>query len=331
MIKGLVTVVIPVYNRSALLNEAVESVKSQTYRKIEIVIVDDGSTDDTPSVAGSISSKSEIPIKLIRQANGGPGVARQTGLENANGEFIQFLDSDDLLLPGKFSAQVAALRKCPACGICYGPSAEEDHSTAPARIDYPMRATGIQIKTLFPRLIAERWWTTSTPLYRQSLLEEIGPWNAWSNEEDWEYDGRCGATGTFLAWVQEPCSIRRINLGEDHLSYQGSVDPRKLADRARARQSLFRSALAAGVALDVPEMKHFSRSAFLLSRQCAEAGLEDEARDLHHLSCRACEAGRAPADLRLYGWIGPRLGWRRTARLSKGLRALRHRRPRRMT
>lgn len=327
IIKGLVTTIIPVHNRSVLLRDAVGSVKSQIYREIEIVIVDDGSTDDTPVVAESLSSNSEIPIRVIHQANSGPGAARQKGLEDARGEFIQFLDSDDLLLPGKFSAQVAALQELPASGICYGPSSEEDHSTAPAGLDYPMRATGVQINKLFPMLLMERWWTTSTPLYRRSLLDAIGPWNAWRNEEDWEYDGRCGATGTFLAWVQEPCSIRRINLGADHLSYQGSVDPRKLADRARARQSLFRSALAAGVSLDEPEMKHFSRSAFLLSRQCAEAGLEDEARDLHQLACRACAAGREPADLRLYGWIGHLIGWRRTARLSQGLRVLRPRRP----
>lgn len=327
IINNLVTTVIPVYNRSALLRDAVKSVSAQTYREIEIVIVDDGSTDDTPAVAQSFIDCYGIPIRVIHQANSGPGAARQRGLEEARGEFIQFLDSDDLLLPGKFSAQVAALQQLPACGICYGPSTEEDHSTAPAIVVYPMRATGLTISRLFPRLLVERWWTTSTPLYRRSLLDSVGPWNAWNNEEDWEYDGRCGATGTSLAWVQEPCSIRRINLGGDHLSYQGSVDPCKLADRAMARQSLFRSAIAAGVALEAPEMKHFSRSAFLLSRQCAEAGLEKEASDLYQLACRACAEGREPADLRLYGWIGPRFGWRRTARISQGLRGLRPRRP----
>ena len=182
-----------------------------------------------------------------------------------------------------------------------------------------MRSTGSQIRTLFPRLLVERWWTTSSPLYRRCLLETIGPWRALCNEEDWEYDGRCGARSTFLAWVDEPCSVRRINLGGDHLSYEGSVNPRKLADRAE-RYSLFRCALKASVALDTPEMKTF-RSAFLLSRQCADAGLEDEAQCLHRLAFQACEVGKIPVDLLLYGMIAWLLGWRRTARFSQRFRS----------
>jgi glycosyltransferase involved in cell wall biosynthesis len=326
MPNDLVSVIIPVFNRPELLVEAVQSVLRQTYKCVEIIIVNDGSTDHTGSVAEDLQRDSIVPISVLHQANSGPGAARQRGLEQACGEYIQFLDSDDLLFPGKFSAQVAALKNKPECGISYGPSAQENHAFHPPRRDWPMRATGQPISHLFPRLLIERWWTTSSPLYRSSLLATIGPWQPWINEEDWEYDSRCGATGTGLAWVEEPCSIRRIHLSEDNLSDRGGLDPRKLAHRARARQSLFHCALVSGVTLDSPEMKHFSRSAFLLSRQCAEAGLEDEACDLQQLSRKACEAGKEPADLRFYGWIGPRLGWRRTARLSQMLRALRPRR-----
>ncbi|MEO1002598.1 MAG: glycosyltransferase family A protein [Cyanobacteria bacterium J06638_7] len=271
-VPGLVSTIIPVYNRPYLLAEAVESVLGQTYRQIEIIIVDDGSTDHTAEVARSLQSQAAIRIIVIRQANSGPGVARQTGLEASSGEFIQFLDSDDLLLPGKFAAQVRAMQQSPHCGICYGPSGEENHAVQPPARVWPMRATGRPIPYLFPLLLQERWWTTSSPLYRYNLLERVGPWQPWINEEDWEYDARCGATGTPLAWVEEPCSIRRINLGGEHLSAGGSTDPRKLADRAKARRSILGCARMAEVNPCGVEMQHYSNAVFLLAWQSELAG-----------------------------------------------------------
>jgi glycosyltransferase involved in cell wall biosynthesis len=129
----LVSTIIPVHNRARLLREAVASVLAQTYRPIEIVIVDDGSTDDTAAVADELARSSPETIVVIHQPNGGPGAARQRGLERARGSFIQFLDSDDLLLPGKFTAQVGALRRQPDCQISYGPSLEENHAIQPVR------------------------------------------------------------------------------------------------------------------------------------------------------------------------------------------------------
>ena len=160
-----VSTIIPVHNRASLLQEAVASVLAQTHRPIEIIIVNDGSDDDTAAVAEQLSRSSTDPIRVIHQANGGPGLARQRGLEAATGAFVQFLDSDDLLLPGKFAAQVKALLQAPECQICYGPSFEENHAVTPPQRLGPMRGTGQPRDTLFPLLLVERWWTTSTPLY----------------------------------------------------------------------------------------------------------------------------------------------------------------------
>ena len=319
---GLVSTIIPVHNRADLIREAVESILAQQYRPIEIIIVDDGSTDHTPQVLDQLAALHPEEIRYVVQTNGGPGLARQRGLDRARGEFIQFLDSDDLLLPEKFAAQVKALRDQPDCQICYGCSWEEDHSFSPPRRQGPMRATGEVRQTLFPELLLERWWTTSTPLYRKILLDRIGPWQGWINEEDWEYDARAGATGARLAWVPVPVSIRRIHLGDDHLSHEGCLDPRKLRDRAQAQASIYRSALQAGVAEDSPEMRRFARSAFLLCRQCGEAGLSQPSRDLFQLSCRAT-AGRLGLrpDLVFYACLASVLGWSRTARWSVQLRS----------
>ncbi len=110
MTPGLVSIIVPVFNRPALLAEAVGSALAQTYRPIEILIVDDGSTDETPATAAQLASEHPAEIRVLRQVNAGPGSARERGRQTARGEFLQYLDSDDLLLPRKLELQVAALR-----------------------------------------------------------------------------------------------------------------------------------------------------------------------------------------------------------------------------
>src|SRR5689334_3698307 len=100
-----------------MLREAVGSVLAQTWRPIEIIIVDDGSTDEeTPAAIRELASQHD-EIRGTRIENGGPGAAREAGRQLARGEFIQYLDSDDLLLPRKFELQVAALRSRPEAGV----------------------------------------------------------------------------------------------------------------------------------------------------------------------------------------------------------------------
>jgi len=276
----LITTIIPVFNRPLLLAEAVNSVLGQTHRPIEIIIVDDGSTDTTPEVAEELRTAHPESIRVLRQANGGPGRARQSGLDVARGEFIQFLDSDDLLLPKKFEKQVELLNIHPECHVCYGISHEQILSDGSQITTTPLKGTGTPRDRLFPQLLNERWWSTHTPLYKYSALANIGPWKPWINEEDWEYEARLAASEVRLVWLAESVSITRRNQNEPHLSSEGSSNPIKLSHRALAQQSIFRCARQVGVSLDSPEMKRFSRSAFLLSRQCAETGLEAEAADL---------------------------------------------------
>jgi glycosyltransferase involved in cell wall biosynthesis len=100
-----VTVIIPTFNRAAWLPETVRSVLSQTVAPLEILIVDDGSTDDTEAVCGHFTE----PVRYIRQDNAGVGAARNRGAAEARGEWLAFLDSDDLWTPDKLEVQLAAL------------------------------------------------------------------------------------------------------------------------------------------------------------------------------------------------------------------------------
>src|SRR5919107_192619 len=104
----LVSVVIPCYNQAHFLSEAIESVLAQTYPYFEIIVVDDGSTDNTSEVAGRYSG-----VRCIRQDNQGLSGARNSGLRHSKGEYLVFLDADDRLLPQALEVGLECLRAYP--------------------------------------------------------------------------------------------------------------------------------------------------------------------------------------------------------------------------
>jgi len=312
MTSGLVTTIIPVFNRPAQLREAVQSVLTQGYRPIEVIIVDDGSTDETFAVAQSLERENDGIVRAVTKVNGGPGLAREHGRQLARGEFIQYLDSDDVLLPGKFSAQVGALRADAGAGVAYGITFVRDASGA--LHDVPHKATGESQSHMFPRMLVERWWETATPLYRACICALAGAWTNLSLEEDWEYDCRVAALGTRLAYCPVPVSEHRDHVGT-RLSRGAQLNPIRNSQRARSHELVFEHASRAGL-MGSSEMQRFARSLFLLARQCGAAGLPEEAKRLFALAQRASGEERARrADFRLYETAATVLGWTTVGRL----------------
>ena len=115
--RALVSVVIPCYNQAHFLSEAIESVLCQGYTNVEVVVVDDGSTDNASEVA---SRYERAGVRLIRQENRGRSGARNWGLDEAQGEYVVFLDSDDRLLPEALEVGVKDLEAHPACAFVFG-------------------------------------------------------------------------------------------------------------------------------------------------------------------------------------------------------------------
>lgn len=107
----LVSVIVPLYNAEKYIEETMESILNQTYKNIEIVIVDDGSKDQSSSIVKNFKKKYPEQIQYILQENQGVSVARNTGIENANGEYISFLDSDDLWHSTKIEKQIESMHK----------------------------------------------------------------------------------------------------------------------------------------------------------------------------------------------------------------------------
>jgi len=110
-----VSVVIPTFNRARLVGLTIDSVLAQSYRDMEIIVVDDGSTDDTPQVLAKYGDR----IRAIRQPNGGMNAARNAGIAQARGEYLALLDSDDLWLPFKTALQVELLDRFPQTGFVF--------------------------------------------------------------------------------------------------------------------------------------------------------------------------------------------------------------------
>lgn len=313
-VPGLVSTIIPVHNRPELLQAAVNSVLAQTYRAFEIIIVDDGSTDDTAAVADKLSLAYPELIRVIHQQNAGPGLSREAGRQIAQGEFIQYLDSDDLLMPNKFAWQVAGLKASPDCGVAYGKT--RHYRAGEPAPDVPWKRTGEHISMMFPAFLKSRWWGTSTPLYRRTLTDAAGPWlNLW-NEEDWEYDCRIAAMGVKLYYCDEFVSDQHVHEG-DRLSIGGTILPEKLQNRAEAHRHILHHAWAAHIPADSDEMRHFARELFLLSRQCGAAGLVEASQMLFELALQAStEERRNGLDFRLYALTAKIIGWRYAGSLS---------------
>jgi glycosyltransferase involved in cell wall biosynthesis len=136
----LVSVIIPTHNRSSLLERAIQSVLAQTYPDIEIIIVDDGSTDDTYQVVSPYlrlpKTKIRYPVRYIYQPNKGAAAARNAAVEAARGQYLAYLDDDDLFLPEKVSAQVDKFHKNAQLGMV---------ATAAYLVDENEKTLGVQL------------------------------------------------------------------------------------------------------------------------------------------------------------------------------------------
>ncbi len=119
-----ISVIIPTYNYARFLREAIDSALAQTYPPLEVIVVDDGSTDETPQVLAEYGGR----IRAVRQKNQGVAAARNTGVAAARGEYIAILDSDDLWKPGKLELQIARFEADPDLGLVHCGAETFDHT-----------------------------------------------------------------------------------------------------------------------------------------------------------------------------------------------------------
>jgi len=163
----IVSVVIPVYNHEEYIRESVESALGQDYDNLEVVVVDDGSTDATPEVLKTFGSR----IRCIRQGNQGTAAALNTGIQHARGSLIAWLSSDDLFLPGKIKRQLMELNKNPSLTLVYTDSIVID---AHGRELKAARCTSTPSKDLALELLKRNFINGSSVLIRRDCFEQVG-------------------------------------------------------------------------------------------------------------------------------------------------------------
>ena len=317
--RGLATVIVPVFNRVDFLREAVDQVLAQTYRPIELILVDDGSTDATGLACDEIAACYPEIVRVVHRENGGPGAARESGRILARGEFIQYFDSDDQIDPRKIEVQVADLRKHPDCGVSYCKTREFNRGEVPP--DQASLFTGEKVDTLFPRLLGGYFWQTLTPLIRREVSDQAGPWLPLIQEEDWEYDSRIAEMGIKLVFCDEFLASAIHHSGH-RASGGGLLDQQKLRDRCTARLLILERAIGAGVSEDSPDRQQFAKGLFLFARQCGAAGLPEESRQAFEASLVA--AGRVRLRFQsAYGILAPLFGWTNLGKICSHLDCLR--------
>jgi glycosyltransferase involved in cell wall biosynthesis len=202
-----VSVILPTYNRGQFLRDAVESVLRQTFTDWELIVVDDGSTDDT---CAFVLGLQDARVQLVPIAHSGsPAWARNAGLARARGEWIAFLDSDDLWMASKLECQLAELRAHPNCQWSCTGFGFVDENGAPThqRAGDPYRAQSGQI--LEPLLAFTAIASTSTLMVRRSLLDDVGGFDeALLSREDYDLMLRLACQWQIWA-LSEPLTLIR--------------------------------------------------------------------------------------------------------------------------
>lgn len=174
----LISVIVPSYNCARYIAAALESALQQDYPNKEILVVDDGSTDNSLEVLRGFGDR----IQVITQANAGAAAARNTGLRAAKGEYLAFLDADDLWLPGKLTAQANYLDAHPEIGLVYS-AWQEWHARADGEFDPPPAVPASDASTeivaqesgwMYNRLLLDCAIHTTTAMIRGKVAGEVG-------------------------------------------------------------------------------------------------------------------------------------------------------------
>jgi glycosyltransferase involved in cell wall biosynthesis len=209
----LVSVIIPAYNGSPFIRQAIQSVLDQTYPHAEIIVVDDGSTDDTPQLVGAFGPR----VTLIRQHNQGVAAARNAGLRAARGEFAAFLDQDDWWRPEKLAQQVTCFAADPDLGLVHTNVAHFDDTTSSytGRLS-PVEESSVLVGRTFDRLVLGNGIYNSSVMIRRALLDRVGymntdiPGNTIQDYDLWLRIARCAS----FAYLHDELAVFRLHANQ---------------------------------------------------------------------------------------------------------------------
>jgi hypothetical protein len=203
---ALISVVMPCYNVERFLPGAIQSVLNQTYQDFELIIVDDGSTDGSAQV---IHSFDDPRMHYLRRANGGPGKALNTGMRAATGEFVAFLDADDLMLPHRLATQLGVLEANPALSVVGSGFTWIDENDQGIFWPHHSWQHAMELNDISSWLF-DCPFVRSTVMLRRRAWEDVGGFDEdLRGGEDWNFWMRLVLSGHRMAWHQEVVALYR--------------------------------------------------------------------------------------------------------------------------
>ena len=231
-----VSVVIPTYNRGDLIGETIQSLQDQDFEDFEVIIVDDGSTDHTATVCEKLAlSDQRIHFHSGDNKNRGPGYCRNKGTDLAKGEFLIFLDSDDLFLPGALSERVQAIESDVDLDfiVFIGEFFEKCAGDVGTLWNMPTHAD-----PLFRFIGEDVPWQTSGPIWRKEFFDKIGRWDdTIVMGDDQELHTRALMAGAKYRFSHKvDYALRRASGGESQLGHQFSTKDGILSQVARVKK-----------------------------------------------------------------------------------------------
>ncbi len=189
-----ISVIIPSYNTEKTIRETIESVLNQTFPDFELIVINDGSTDSTLDIIASIT---DPRLKVFSYPNSGVSISRNRGFSHSSGEFITFLDADDLWTPDKLEAQLKALQENPKTAVAYSWTAEIDEIGQHLGTGCDFTKSGDVYESL---LLVNFLASGSNPLIRRQALMEVGGFEqSLTPAEDWHMYLRLAARYHFIA------------------------------------------------------------------------------------------------------------------------------------
>lgn len=254
----------PCHNYGRFLDECVSSLTSQTFDDWECVVVDDGSTDDTRTVADALAS-ADSRIRYVWQARQGPSTARNTGLSATRSDYVQLLDADDMLERDKLRAHIEYLDSHPDVDIVYGDATSFGGHREPGLISPfglgPPTGRGLEV---IERLITRNPLVVEAPLFRRSVLDRAGAFSVTLGYlEDWDLWTRCALAGVSFAPFAPPDTRAMVRIHASSMSYAPGSMLRPTVELRRRFATL-----------PLPRSAH-ARNARYLARAEARLGLLD--------------------------------------------------------
>ena len=196
------SVVIPTYNSAHFLGAAIQSVLAQSYGDFELIVVDDGSRDDTPRVVASFGSR----VRYLRQENAGVAAARNRGIAESSGRYVAFLDADDTWMPSKLQRQRDALEAEPTRRLCYSAFVLVDEELTPIEVRRSLRH-GSALEDLLLR--GNVVGSICTVMCERALIDEVGGLDPMLSQcADWDLWIRIAARTEFI-YLDEPLATYR--------------------------------------------------------------------------------------------------------------------------